>query len=188
MLIGYIGPTERAGKLLDVSAAADGAETLRSIGCEKIFSEEEGKQKSRAALKAAVEFLRPDDVLVVTELAQLGQDIESVVLTIDRLRSAGVHLRVGNQSFLAGTPEGDAFLFTCQELAKLVHEPEAMGKLSAMRRRGRPHALSAKDLARARRLLSEEAMTVADVARALGVSAATLYRYFPRRAVESPAR
>lgn len=186
MLIGYISSLDNNldnhNDKLDTSSSSVVTEQLRSLGCEKIFAEDRSKPNDRAAFRAAIEFLRAGDVLIVTDLAQLGPDIEAIVLALKSLGCAGVHIGVGSQRFISGTPQGDTFQFVCRELAKLIKSHSPAEESGTTRRRGRPQALSAKDLARARRLLAEDAMTVADVARVLGISAATLYRYFPRRA------
>lgn len=156
---------------------------LEALGCEKVFTDPETRRGERPNFRAALDFLRPGDILVVPALHHLGIDIESIVLLVERLRRSGVGVRVGDL-FVPETPMGDAFSLTCREFGRLV-EPPAEAETAApgaSRRRGRPQALSAKDLAKARRLLGESTMTVSDVARALGVSPATVYRYFPRRA------
>ena len=48
------------------------------------------------------------------------------------------------------------------------------------RKGGRPPALKAKDLAAAKALLRDPAITVSEVARRLGVVPSTLYRHLPK--------
>ncbi|QJP13497.1 helix-turn-helix domain-containing protein [Starkeya sp. ORNL1] len=173
-----------AGERESAQAAAGDVAALEALGCEKVFTDSDGARRGeRANFRAALDFLRPGDVLVVPALRHLGSDIESIVLLVERLRRSGVSVRIGDM-IVPQTPTGDAFNMTCREFARLV-EPPPEAETAApggARRRGRPQALSAKDLAKARRLLAESTMTVSDVARALGVSPATVYRYFPRRA------
>lgn len=176
---GDTGPGGRDG----AQGGAEEVTALEALGCEKVFTDSETRRGERPNFRAALDFLRPGDVLVVPALRHLGTDIESIVLLVERLRRSTVLVRVGDL-ILPETPAGDAFSVICREFARLVELPvEAEAAASgAARRRGRPQALSAKDLAKARRLLAESTMTVSDVARALGVSPATVYRYFPRRA------
>lgn len=157
---------------------------LQALGCEKVFTDSDSARRGeRVNFRAALDFLRPGDVLVVPALRHLGSDVESIVLVVERLRRAGVSVRIGD-IIVPETPAGEGFAIACREFARLVEPPaQAEGPSPGpVRRRGRPQALSAKDLAKARRLLAESTMTVSDVARALGVSPATVYRYFPRRA------
>lgn len=195
MLIGYTvlgregpGPAfahgdARAGERDGGQDAVGDVAALEALGCEKVFTDLDGARRGeRSNFRAALDFLRPGDVLVVPALRHLGSDMESIVLLVERLRRSNVSVRVGDM-IVPQTPTGDAFTLTCREFARLVEPPmEAEAAAGGARRRGRPQALSAKDLAKARRLLAESTMTVSDVARALGVSPATVYRYFPRRA------
>lgn len=183
MLVGYIAPSGATGP--GDGAHADAEAALGAAGCEKIFREDAaGRRGERTALKAAIDFLRAGDVLMVMQLQDIATDVESVVAMVDRLRRTGVAVRIGADVVVPGTPVGDAFQIACRELARLLEPSDALPLAGAGggRRRGRPQALSSKDLAKARRLLAESTMTVSDVARALGVSPATVYRYFPRRA------
>lgn len=154
---------------------------LEALGCEKVFTDYETRRGERPNFRIALDFLRPGDVLVVPAMRHLGVDIEMIVLQVERLRRAGVSVRVG-ELFVPETPNGDAFSALCREFARLVEPPSESESTMPTRQRGRPQALSAKDLAKARRLLAESTITVSDVARALGVSPTTVYRYFPRRA------
>ena len=64
----------------------------------------------------------------------------------------------------------------------LIRERTRAGLLAARRRGkkpGRKQKLSSKDLAAAKAMLKDEELTVEDVAKRVGVSPATLYRYFP---------
>lgn len=176
---GDTGPGGRDG----AQAGAVEVVALEALGCEKVFTDSDSRRGERPNFRAALDFLRPGDILAVPGLRHLGTDIESIVLLVERLRRSGVSVRVGDL-IVPETPTGDAFSMTCREFARLVELPAEAEATApgAARRRGRPQALSAKDLAKARRLLAESTMTVSDVARALGVSPATVYRYFPRRA------
>lgn len=182
MLVGYAGSAAKNTFAPNPSQKAALIEWLRAAGCEKIFADEPAPLELGGGLKALFDFLRPGDVLVVNQLAQLGETVDKVVLTLERVQEAGVSMAVGESRFIAGTVAGDAFRTTIRELAAVIKHPVITEEAADRRPRGRPSALSAENLVRARRLLEDGDMSVSDVARILGVSAATLYRHFPRRA------
>ncbi|MFK8250859.1 recombinase family protein [Ancylobacter terrae] len=153
---------------------------LNTLGCEKLFVDEEG-DPARPALKAVFDFLRPGDTLAIGELGRVGEDVEAVILAVSRLRDAGISLHVGKGPIIGGTAYGDHFMQSCTELARLIEMHEVpLPERDFRPRRGRPSALSPKDVARARRLIDRGRVPIVDVARILGVSTATVYRYFPR--------
>jgi DNA invertase Pin-like site-specific DNA recombinase len=69
------------------------------------------------------------------------------------------------------------------EFERQVIRERTVAGLAAARARGkrggRPPALTAKDLAAAKALLGDPAITVEEVARRLGVGSSTLYRHLP---------
>lgn len=164
------------------------ADALKFLGCERVFTDiEDDRRAERAGLRAAVEFVRTGDELMVPSLEHLGHDLDSVVLQVTRLSERGVTVRLAGAAPDMMIPSGEALAFACRALALLASPavPHAEGgNGDSPRRRGRPQALSAKDIAKARRLLAGGS-TVPDVARALGVSPATVYRIFPRRGRKS---
>lgn len=177
-----VAPQERPAEV-----ASSGKDALAALGCERVFTDLDDGRPERPGLRAALEFLRAGDVLMVPALCHLGRDVESVVLLVDRLRLAKVSIRLSAAPDDGRLAPGEAIALVCRELAELI-EPEPhvpTGLATPARRRGRPQALSPKDIAKARRMLAGGGFTVPDVARTLGVSAATVYRYFPRR---SPKR
>jgi DNA invertase Pin-like site-specific DNA recombinase len=70
------------------------------------------------------------------------------------------------------------------EFERGVIRERTLAGLQAARARGRlggrPPALVAKDLAAAKAMLQDPEITVAEVAKRLGVAASTLYRHLPR--------
>ncbi|MDF2622179.1 MAG: Resolvase helix-turn-helix domain protein [Xanthobacteraceae bacterium] len=163
--------------------ASSGKDALAALGCERVFTDFDDGRAERPGLRAALEFLRAGDVLVVPALRHLGRDVESVVLLMERLRLANVSIRLGAAPDDGRLAPSEALALVCRELAVLIEpeQPAPSGLTGPPRRRGRPQALSPKDVAKARRMLAGGGFTVPDVARTLGVSAATVYRYFPRR-------
>ena len=179
-------PSDRASGAPQGPAEAAGSEmhALAALGCERVFSDtDDARRPERPGLRAALELLQAGDALLVPALRHLGRDVESVVLLIDRLRLANVSIRLGAAPDDGRLAPSEALALVCRELAELIEpdQPTPAGLARPARRRGRPQALSPKDIAKARRMLAAGGFTVPDVARILGVSAATVYRYFPRR-------
>ncbi|MEI9803323.1 MAG: recombinase family protein [Pseudolabrys sp.] len=163
------------------------ASTLQRLGCERSFLWAD-KTVIREELDRAIEFLRPGDILVATDLTRFTNDILSLVALMQRLQTLQIGVRVESQGIVPGTAVGDAFAKCCSILADAHRSFELEraaaddgGSLLAKRQRGRPAALSLGDRMKAKRLLSEGRMSVSQIARLLRVSTATIYRYFPQR-------
>ncbi|MDQ0347846.1 recombinase family protein [Ancylobacter vacuolatus] len=162
------------------------AAALRALGCEHVFTDiDDDRRFDRPGLRAALDFLRLGDVLTVPALGHLGADVETVVRIVASLSQKGVTIRLGGMPMDMMIPTGEALAFACRALAQLTEPgPAPAVTSSGPRRRGRPQSLSNKDIAKAHRLLAN-GNAVPEVARALGVSPATVYRIFPRRPSKS---
>lgn len=116
-------------------------------------------------------------MFVVWRLDRLGRSLKDLITLADRLDAAGVGLR-SRQENIDTAASGRLFFHMMGALAEfernLIRERTRAG-LEAARRRGktpgRQRKLAAKDLAAARALLEEEALTVAE---RIGVAPATL--------------
>lgn len=205
MLIGYClvetegahatgGASNTAHQLSGDSSQQDGSQavspdavSLRELGCEQVFSDmDDDRRADRPGLRAALDFARLGDVLVVPSLKHVGADVDAVVRLIADLSQKGVTIRLGGMPMDMMIPSGEALAFACRALVQLAEPgPMPVNGADPPRRRGRPQSLSAKDIAKARQLLANGS-AVPEVARALGVSPATVYRIFPRRTQKSP--
>lgn len=181
MLIGYARVSTRDQKAnLQVDA-------LKAAGCEKIFTETaSGGQRDRPELKAAMEYLRSDDVLVVWKLDRLARSVKQLIETVERLDALAAGFKSLTESIDTTTAGGRLIFHVFGALAEfersIIRERTVAG-LAAARARGRtggrPPALAAKDLPAARAMLKDPDITVVEVARRLGVSPSTLYRHLP---------
>ena len=163
-------------------------DALRAAGCRRVFEETaSGAQRDRPQLKAALDYLREGDTLVVWKLDRLARSTQQLIGTVEELARRGVGFRCLTQD-IDTTTAGGRLVFTVfsaiAEFERGVIRERTMAGLQAARARGRkggrPPALSAKDLAAARALLRDPEITVAEVARRLGVVPSTLYRHLPR--------
>lgn len=155
---------------------------LRQFFEDKISS----RKTDRPGLAAALEYLRSGDTLAVWKLDRLGRSVKEVLTLADELYERGIGLRILTGT-LAGsyTPTGEGkFFFTIMaafaELERDMIHQRTMAGLSAARVQGRvggrPTVMDPDKLAAAsaRHARGESAT---QVAKALGVSRATIYRH-----------
>ncbi len=162
-------------------------DALQAAGCEKVFEEKaSGAQRDRPQLKAAIDYLRSGDVLVVWKLDRLARSLKQLIETVEALEQKGIGFKSITESIDTTTPGGKLIFHIFGSLAEFeraIIRERTMAGLEAARARGRlggrPSALSTDDLVAAKALLKNPEITVSDVAKRLGVSPATLYRYFP---------
>lgn len=175
-----------------VSTADQDAElqlvALRELGCERVFVETaSGAQRDRPQLIEALDYIRAGDTLVVWKLDRLARSLKQLIETVEGLEGRGVGFRSLTESIDTTTPGGKLIFHIFGALAEfergLIVERTVAG-LEAARARGRvggrPRQLDDAGIATARAMLSANPeITVSEVARRVGVSSATLYRYLP---------
>lgn len=183
MLIGYARvSTQDQTPALQLDA-------LKAAGCERIFVEKaSGAQRDRPELKAALDYVRENagDVLVVWKLDRLARSLSQLIDTADQLEMRGIGFRSLTEA-IDTTSAGGRLVFhvfgAMAEFERSIIRERTKAGLDAARARGRtggrPPALSAKDVAAAKALLTDPDITVNEVARRLKVAPSTLYRHLP---------
>jgi DNA invertase Pin-like site-specific DNA recombinase len=162
-------------------------DALKAAGCERIYTEKaSGAQRDRPELKAALDFVREGDTLVVWKLDRLARSIRQLIETVEGLERCRIGLRSLTEAIDTTTPGGRLVFHIFAALAEfersVIRERTTAGLEAARargRRRGRPRSLGEGDLAAARAMLRDPGITVEEVARRLGVGPATLYRHLP---------
>lgn len=181
MLVGYARvSTQDQNPALQLDA-------LQTGGCEKVFTEKaSGAQRDRPELAAALSYMRAGDSLVVWKLDRLARSLPQLIETVATLEDQGIGFRSLTEAIDTTTAGGKLVFHIFGALAEfersVIRERTRAGLKAARdrgRKGGRPPALSAADLAAAKALLRDPAITVDEVATRLKVSPATLYRHLP---------
>src|SRR4051794_27732562 len=182
MLVGYARvSTQEQDLALQLDA-------LQTAGCSKVFEEKaSGAQRERPALQAALAYMRTGDTLVVWKLDRLARSLKQLIETVEAVGTRGIGLRSLTEAIDTGSAGGRLVFHLFAALAEFergVIRERTLAGLQAARARGRtggrPPALAAKDLAAAKAMLKDPAITVAEVAKRLAVAPSTLYRHLPR--------
>ena len=169
-------------------------DALLRAGCEKIFEEKKsGKAGSkRPELEAALAYLRPEDVLVVWKLDRLGRSLVEMMRTIDRLRADSIKFQSFTEDLDSESAQGRFFLQIHGAMAEyfldLNRERTMEGLKAALargRKGGRKPKLTEDDKKAARAMLAASDISVAEIARRLGISRVTFYGYFPQARTRS---
>ncbi|WP_405876908.1 recombinase family protein [Streptomyces sp. NBC_01136] len=180
-LVGYARVSTK-GQLLDRQIHA-----LAEAGCLRIFADKKsGKNAEREELRAALDYLRPGDTLVVPSLDRLGRSIQDLIGIVSGLRKRGIGFTSLHEALDTTTPGGRLVFHVFAALAEFIRELIVQGTnegLDAARARGarlgRPPAMIEEQVRHARDLLTRPENTVSSIAKFLGVSRNTIYKYVP---------
>ena len=67
---------------------------LEAVGCKRLFSEQVSSVVVREQLTVALDYLRDDDVLVVTKLDRLARSMRDLLDIVARIEAKGASLRI----------------------------------------------------------------------------------------------
>lgn len=181
MLIGYARvSTQDQDPELQVDA-------LKKAGCEKIFVEKaSGAKRERPELQAAIDYARDQDTIVVWKLDRLARSLKQLIETVEGLEDRGIGFKSLTETIDTTSP-GGRLVFTIfaglAEFERSIIKERTRAGLEAARSRGRvggrPRSVSDEDIAAAKAMLKDPEISVRQVAKRIGCSEATLYRYLP---------
>lgn len=164
-------------------------EALTQAGCEKIFDDKiSGSRGERPGLTKALEMLRDGDTLAVWKLDRLGRSVKHLVDLVGDLHKRGVQFKSLTDSIDTGTPSGRFFFHVMASLAEMERELTVERTRAGLevarqlgRKGGRKRQMTDSKIESARKLLAN-GIPPRDVAKNLGVSVPTLYRWIPAAA------
>jgi DNA invertase Pin-like site-specific DNA recombinase len=162
-------------------------DALIQAGSSRIFEEAaSGALKDRPQLKAAIDFLRPGDTLVVWKLDRLARSLSHLIETIDDLHKLGCGFRSLTESIDTGTAGGRLIFHIFGALAEfersIIRERTIAGLQAARtrgRRGGRPKVLTDDRMIAVKAMLKDGKLTVREIACQIGISEATIYKNIP---------
>ncbi len=158
---------------------------LEAAGVTKTFSDVmSGARDDRPGLAALLDYVREGDTVVVWKLDRLGRNTLHILETVKALTDRGITLISTTDGIDSSTAAGRMMIGVLGSLAEyereLVKERTAL-KRAASRANGtkfgrRRKVNDAEHIATAKRM-KVDGHTAKDIAKYLGVSRATLYRY-----------
>lgn len=171
-------------------------DALKSAACERIFVDKaSGSLQRRPQLDKLWEVLLPGDVVVVWKLDRLGRSMRHLVAVLNDLGERGIEFRSLTDGLDTTTAQGRFFFhvtaaFAELERALIVERTHAGLEAARARGRhgGRPPVMTPEKLAVARQMYDGKTHPVATIAKTVGVSRSTLYRYLQQDNVLTKAR
>jgi DNA invertase Pin-like site-specific DNA recombinase len=180
ILIGY-SRTSTTEQLAGLDAQV---RDLKAVGCKKLFQEQVSSVAERAQLDAALEYAREGDTLVVTKIDRLARSARHLLEVVDTLEGKGVALRIlnlGGDTVDTRGATGRLILNVFAAFAQFEREmmlerqregiarAKANGKYKGRKPTARAKASEAVQMFR-------EGKRVSDIAKALRVARASVYR------------
>lgn len=181
MFVGYARVSTR-----DQSPALQ-LDALAAVGCDRVFMEKaSGASRDRPELKAALDYIRAGDTLVVWKLDRLARTVRQLVETAEDLQGREIGLKVLTQAIDTTTPGGRLVFHIFSAMAEfereLMLERTHAGLVAARsngKRPGRKVSMGQPEIKRAKAMLADPAITVEEVAKQMNVCVSTLYRHIP---------
>ena len=186
MLIGYARVSKNDGsQILDSQL-----DILKKAGIEKdniYFDKVSGMKEDREQLNICLKILRKGDILMVSKLDRLGRSLHHLIGIINDLNARGVGFRVisGIGQEIDTTTAGGRLIFSifgalAEFERELMSERTKAGLKSARargRKGGRKHKMTRQKIIYLQAQLKHPDTIVAELARELKVTTATIYNY-----------
>ena len=177
--VGYVRVSTIAQTLEQQNAA------LEAAGVTKTFSDTmSGACDDRPGLAALLDYVREGDTVVVWKLDRLGRNTLHILETVKALTDRGITLVSTTDGIDSSTAAGRMMIGVLGSLAE--YERELVKERTALKRAmslangtkfGRRRKVPGQNHIATARRMKDDGHTAKDIAKYLGVSRATLYRY-----------
>jgi DNA invertase Pin-like site-specific DNA recombinase len=163
-------------------------DSLTQAGCIKIFTDKlTGSRMDRPGWEDLLKYIRPDDILVVTELSRMTRSLLHLLETAKILEQRQIHLLSLRENIDTTTATGRCFLSMMGAIHQMERELRAeratAGRASAKARGrtgGRPRTDVAK-LENARILYENSGKTAAEVCEVVGIGRRVFFAYLAEK-------
>jgi len=159
-------------------------DALNAAGCDRLMIDRaSGASTDRPALAEMLDRLRPADTVMVWRLDRLGRSLRHLIDVVADLQARGVTLVSLTEQIDTSSPGGKLVFHVFGAMAEferdLIRERTHAGLAAARargRKGGRPSVWTPEKVAAAKAMHGSGAQDVSSIARALGVSRASVYR------------
>lgn len=173
-------------------------ELLKKAEVKKIFSDKlSGKDNNRPKLQELLNYIREDDIIVVSELDRIGRNNKEITSIMNQIQDKGATLEILNLPSLNGIQDDnlrrllnnliiELFKYTAENERKQIRERQRQGIELAKEKgkyRGRPFAYSADSTDKQKRVtyekiveMLEEDVPITQISKELDVARNTIYR------------
>lgn len=157
---------------------------LHAAGCEKIFEDKaSGVNENRPGWDRLIEFIRPGDTLVVTEISRMTRSVPHLFTLVKVFEERNINLASLRENIDTTTATGRAFLGmmgVVNQMERELRAERASAGRAAARARGRSGGRPRTDqelLEKARILYESGGRSASDVCKTLGIGRRTFFRY-----------
>jgi len=157
---------------------------LLAAGCDRSFSDKvSGVKESRPGWDELLNYLRPGDTLVVTELSRMSRSLRHLLQIVEELEERGVTIVSMRENIDTKSASGRAFVSIMGAISQLERELKseraAAGRAAAKARGrtgGRPR-VSTEKIQQATIMYKNSDLSAAEVCRQIGIGKRTLFKY-----------
>lgn len=160
-------------------------DALKKAGCIKIFQEKiTTRKKDRPAFIECLEFLRENDVLVVSKLDRIGRNLKELIITLDDLQKRKIEFKSLTENIDTTTSIGKVAFHIMGAFAQFERDrisENTLAGLAAARERGRfggrRFLLTDEQIVNLAKTHAANIYNMKDLARMFKVTPATVHNY-----------